>query len=164
MLTNFKKPIATIPSLAIPLNRDIHKNRSSTPQKGLVPLLCDLAGGTEPDFRQMLADQARQQHPDVKIETVTDFEISCYDTQPGQQVGLNGDYLTSARLDNLLSCYVGLRSLLDADSDTTVLLICNDHEEVGSVSAAGAQGPLLRSTLERLCGTGEPLTLALKHI
>jgi aspartyl aminopeptidase len=44
-----------------------------------------------------------------------------------------------------------------------VLLICNDHEEVGSVSAAGAQGPLLRSTLERLCGAGESLTRALSH-
>ncbi|HIE77030.1 MAG TPA: M18 family aminopeptidase, partial [Gammaproteobacteria bacterium] len=91
VLIDFEKPIATIPSLAIHLNRDIHKNRSINPQKELVPLLCDLAGETEPDFRQMLADQARQQHPDAKIEAVIDFEISCYDTQPGQQVGLNGD-------------------------------------------------------------------------
>ncbi|MDP6291409.1 MAG: M18 family aminopeptidase [Arenicellales bacterium] len=163
VLIDFEKPIATIPSLAIHLNRDIHKNRSINPQKELVPLLCDLAGETEPDFRQMLADQARRQHPDTRIEAVIDFEISCYDTQPGQQVGLNGDYLASARLDNLLSCYAGLRSLLDADCDTTVLLICNDHEEVGSVSTAGAQGPLLRSTLERLCGTGESLIRALSH-
>jgi aspartyl aminopeptidase len=31
-------------------------------------------------------------------------------------------------------------------------LVCNDHEEVGSLSAAGAQGPLLSSVLKRLAG------------
>jgi aspartyl aminopeptidase len=30
------------------------------------------------------------------------------------------------------------------------LLVCNDHEEVGSMSAAGAQGPMLAHVLERL--------------
>src|SRR5690606_20335135 len=31
------------------------------------------------------------------------------------------------------------------------MLVCNDHEEVGSSSAAGAHGPFLLSVLERLC-------------
>ena len=161
LLINFKKPIVTIPSLAIHLNRDIHKNRTINPQQELVPILCDLPDQSEAGFRELLLDQIHQKHPEANIQTVTDYELSCYDTQGTQQVGLRGDFLASARLDNLLSCYTGLRSLLDAQGEQTILLVCNDHEEVGSASAAGAQGPFLHTVLERLCGDGETMARVL---
>ncbi|MAK32875.1 MAG: M18 family aminopeptidase [Acidiferrobacter sp.] len=161
LLIDFKKPIVTIPSLAIHLNRDIHKNRTINPQQELVPILCDLPDQSEAGFRELLLDQIHQEHPEANIQAVTDYELSCYDTQGAQQVGLRGDFLASARLDNLLSCYTGLRSLLDAQGEQTILLVCNDHEEVGSASAAGAQGPFLHTVLERLCGDGETMARVL---
>ena len=161
LLIDFKKPIVTIPSLAIHLNRDIHKNRTINPQQELVPILCDLPDQSEAGFRELLLDQIHQEHPEANVQAVTDYELSCYDTQGAQQVGLRGDFLTSARLDNLLSCYTGLRSLLDAQGEQTILLVCNDHEEVGSASAAGAQGPFLHTVLERLCGDGETMARVL---
>jgi aspartyl aminopeptidase len=42
-----------------------------------------------------------------------------------------------------------------------VLLVCNDHEEVGSLSAAGAQGPLLESVLKRIAGDDQAAYAAL---
>jgi len=161
LLIDFKKPVVTIPSLAIHLNRDIHKNRTINPQQELVPILCDLPDQSEAGFRELLLDQIHQEHPEANIQAVTDYELSCYDTQGAQQVGLRGDFLASARLDNLLSCYTGLRSLLDAQGEQTILLVCNDHEEVGSASAAGAQGPFLHTVLERLCGDGETMARVL---
>ncbi len=161
LLIDFKKPIVTIPSLAIHLNRDIHKNRTINPQQELVPILCDLPDQSEAGFRELLLDQIHQEHPEANVQAVTDYELSCYDTQGAQQVGLRGDFLASARLDNLLSCYTGLRSLLDAQGEQTILLVCNDHEEVGSASAAGAQGPFLHTVLERLCGDGETMARVL---
>lgn len=161
LLIDFKKPIVTIPSLAIHLNRDIHKNRTINPQQELVPILCDLPDQSEVGFRESLLDQIHQEHPEANVQAVTDYELSCYDTQGAQQVGLRGDFLASARLDNLLSCYTGLRSLLDAQGEQTILLVCNDHEEVGSASAAGAQGPFLHTILERLCGDGETMARVL---
>jgi len=53
----------------------------------------------------------------------------------------------------LLSCFVGLQSLLHCDGAVSSLLVCNDHEEVGSLSTAGAQGPMLSSLLKRLAGS-----------
>ena len=41
---------------------------------------------------------------------------------------------------------------MDASADEPALLVCNDHEEVGSMSAEGAQGPFLSSVLDRWCG------------
>ena len=161
LLIDFKKPIVTIPSLAIHLNRDIHKNRTINPQQELVPILCDLPDQSEAGFRELLLDEIHQEHPEANVQAVTDYELSCYDTQGAQQVGLRGDFLASARLDNLLSCYTGLRSLLDAQGEQTILLVCNDHEEVGSASAAGAQGPFLHTVLERLCGDGEAMARVL---
>ena len=161
LLIDFKKPIVTIPSLAIHLNRDIHKNRTINPQQELVPILCDLTDQSEAGFRELLLDQIHQEHPEANVQTVTDYELSCYDTQGAQQVGLRGDFLASARLDNLLSCYTGLRSLLDAQGEQAILLVCNDHEEVGSASAAGAQGPFLHTVLERLCGDNETMARVL---
>ena len=161
LLIDFERPIVTIPSLAIHLNRDIHKNRTINPQQDVVPILCDLTDQSEPEFHGMLLDQVQQQHPESNVQAVTDYELSCYDTQGAQQVGIHGDYLASARLDNLLSCYAGLRSLLDAEGEQSILLVCNDHEEVGSASAAGAQGPFLHTVLERLCGDTETLARVL---
>jgi len=76
--------------------------------------------------------------------------LSFYDTQAPAVIGLHAEFIASARLDNLLSCHVGLQALLEAGGDTCNMLICSDHEEVGSTSAAGAQGPFLRSVLERI--------------
>ncbi len=71
---------------------------------------------------------------------VLDYELSFYDTQGAAVVGLNGDFLAGARLDNLLSCFAGMQALLNTESDETALLVCTDHEEVGSSSACGADG------------------------
>ncbi|HHO58916.1 MAG TPA: M18 family aminopeptidase, partial [Thiotrichales bacterium] len=48
-------------------------------------------------------------------------------------------------------CYTGLQALLGSKVAQNALLVCNDHEEVGSMSATGAQGPFLKTVLERIC-------------
>jgi aspartyl aminopeptidase len=88
---------------------------------------------------------------------VLDYELAFYDVQPPAVIGLHQDFIASARLDNLLSCYTGLMGLLDAGDTTNCMLVCNDHEEVGSVSTSGATGPFLKSILHRLCATPEEL-------
>lgn len=148
-LVDFRDPIAVIPSLAIHLDREVNAKRSINSQTDIVPLI---SIAEDMDFRALLATRLVGEHPDVAVDEVLDYEICCYDTQPAAIVGLEGDFIASARLDNLLSCFAGLKALLESDGGATRLLVCNDHEEVGSQSAAGAQGPLLRSVLERLAG------------
>lgn len=150
-LINFKKPLAVIPSLAIHLDRDVNQSRTVNPQLHLPPIVFQAVDDQKFDFRDLLRKQVLAEYPECDISRVLDYEISLYDTQPAAITGLNGDFISSARLDNLLSCYVGLNALLHDDEHVANLLICTDHEEVGSMSTSGAQGSLLESVLMRLC-------------
>ncbi|WP_286239371.1 M18 family aminopeptidase [Neptuniibacter halophilus] len=151
-LLNFQRPVAVIPSLAIHLDREANNSRAINAQTYLPVILGQ--GESKAEFRQILKQQLQAEGVE-DLDQVLDYEISLYDTQPPGLVGLNQEFLTSARLDNLLSCYMGLSSLLEADSEYATLLVCNDHEEVGSMSAAGAQGPMLKQVLERLMPDAE---------
>ncbi len=150
-LIDFKKAIATIASLAIHLDREVNQSRSINAQTHLPPIVLQLAEDETKDFRDLLLEQIKQQQPNCDVAKVLDYEISLYDTQTAAVIGLNDDFISSARLDNLLSCYVGLNALLKTEGIMPSLLICTDHEEVGSMSSSGAQGTLLESVLMRLC-------------
>jgi aspartyl aminopeptidase len=151
-LVNFKHPIASVPSLAIHLDRDVNNNRSINSQKDIVPLLLqlDTAQTLAPNFKSLLLAQLKSEFPHTDAAQVLDFEITLYDTQAPALIGLQQDFIASARLDNLLSCFVGLQAILNADENVSSLLICTDHEEVGSTSCCGAKGPMLQQFLERL--------------
>lgn len=150
-LVNFDKAVATIPSLAIHLDREANKDRTVNPQNHLPPIMMQLGDDDSIDFRKLVLQQIKKQSPDLDIAKVLDYEICLYDTQTAAITGLDGDFISSARLDNLLSCYIGLHALLNGDSTQSNLLVCSDHEEVGSVSTSGAQGSFLESVLLRLC-------------
>ena len=152
-LVDFQRPVAIIPSLAIHLDREANKERSINPQTDILPVLSQLSGDDTPDFRALLKSRLLEEHPGCRVDRVLDFELSFYDCQPAAVIGLHDEFIASARLDNLLSCYTGLQALLAADGSQSALLVCNDHEEVGSLSAAGAQGPFLSGVLKRLVST-----------
>lgn len=146
-LIDFEKAIAIIPSLAIHLDREANKGRTINAQTYLPPILSQAE--EKPDFRALLVEQLNKEGV-TDVAQVFDYELCFYDVQKAALVGLNDEFIASARLDNLLSCFIGLNALLNADTEQGALLVCNDHEEVGSMSAAGAQGPMLKQLLERV--------------
>ncbi len=146
-LIDFKRPVACIPSLAIHLDREANKGHSVNPQTDL-PVLLGQALGDDFNLRATLAKELRKDG--IEVDEVIDYELSFYDVQAPALVGLKQEFLAAARLDNLLSCYMGLTAMLAANTDQGMLLICNDHEEVGSQSAEGAQGAFLMSVLQRI--------------
>lgn len=151
-LVDWKKAIAVIPSLAIHLDREANDKRSINKQKHLPPVLMRVSD-EKTSLNDLLLEQLKEKS--IKAVRILDYELSFYDVQPPAIVGLNDDFISSARLDNLLSCYTGLMALIHDDNPQNTLLVCNDHEEVGSVSAAGAQGNFLESVLLRLAGNAE---------
>ncbi len=161
-LINFQQAIASIPSLAIHLNREANSGWAINAQTELPPILAQLQGETKKDFRALLAEQLQREHA-ISAADVLDYELCFYDSQPAALVGLNQDFIASARLDNLLSCYAGLQGLLNSNDQHTQVLVCTDHEEVGSNSACGADGPFLEQVLRRMLNTEEDFVRCIQH-
>jgi aspartyl aminopeptidase len=141
--------VAVVPSLAIHLDREANKQRSINPQKDVVPLVM-LGEADTFDFKAWLAERLAAQNSDYHGMRVMDYELSLYDTQRPALLGIDQSFIASARLDNLLSCYAGLSAMIDATDAEWSMLVATDHEEVGSASTVGAQGPMLMDALTAL--------------
>ncbi|MYL23824.1 M18 family aminopeptidase [Halomonas alkaliantarctica] len=146
VLLNVDQPVAMVPSLAIHLDRDANNGRAINAQTQMAPVLMQ---SDSAELTPLLTTWLREQHGLTDVDVV-DFELSFYDLQPPSLIGVNQELVASARLDNLLSCFMGLEALLACDGEQGALFVANDHEEVGSASACGAQGPFLGDVLKRI--------------
>ena len=85
----------------------------------------------EPMLVQLLAS-----HLGVREQNIVDFELNLFDVQPASLGGARSEFLHSARLDNLASCFLSLRGLIDhvknggleEDADISMIAMF-DHEE-----------------------------------
>jgi len=146
VLIDAKKSIAIIPSLAIHLDDKANKERTVNKQTDVCPILTT---NEDFEFDEFLKWQLSKQDI-LDVKELYASELSFYDTQKASYVGLSDDFIASARLDNLLSCYVGMLSICSVETDKPMLFIASDHEEVGSESTSGAGGSFLENTLKRM--------------
>lgn len=146
---DFKRPIAIIPSLAIHLDRNANKDHTVEKQKQLYPMLCTVQDKAL-SFDEILFERIKKEHPGLVVKKILDFDLFCYDTQTAALTGLNNDFITAGRLDNLVSCFVSMQSLLQDNTADNCLSLCSNHEEIGSASVAGAHGTFLPSILRRI--------------
>lgn len=144
-LFDYREPIGVIPSLAIHLDRDANGGRKINPHDELVMVIGRADGAREFDLKGWLASEM-----DRSVDEIAAFELCAYPVERASVCGLEGDFVMSARLDNLLSCFVAIEALVREDEADGIMVVLNDHEEVGSVSTSGADGPFLESVLRRV--------------
>ena len=143
-LVDFERPVGIIPNLAIHLDRDANKGRKINPQDELPLIISRAEKDAEMDFSEIIARELGRSAADISA-----FEICAYPIEESQVIGLEGEFLASARLDNLLSCFIVSEALIQNDAAEGTMIVLNDHEEIGSVSTGGADGPFLESILRR---------------
>ncbi|MDR1387284.1 MAG: M18 family aminopeptidase [Propionibacteriaceae bacterium] len=141
-------PWLRIPQLAVHLDRSVNEQLHLDKQAHMTPVY-GLDGPDAPDLMSALAAEAG-----CAVDDIAGHDLFAYDPQPGQVIGLSGELFASGRLDNLSSVQAGLTALLGAErpAGQIAILACFDHEEVGSASRSGAQGPFLEQVLRRLAG------------
>lgn len=148
-LIDFKKAVAFIPSLAIHLDANANENKSINKQTDMSPVV-----SLHPDFdineeiKKMIGD-------DVDILS---YDLSLYDVNKTAYVGFYDEFITGARLDNLLSCYAGTQAICHGQKP--MMLVCSNHEEVGSVSAYGADGSFMTDVMHRIYGDAQTRIMA----
>lgn len=129
--------VVTVPSLAIHMNRGVNEGTPINIQTDLQPL----AGTGAQDVIASLTDK----RPLAYDLYLTSGEKAFY-------CGVNGEFISSPRVDNLTSVYSSLEALI-ACKDGGISVCCAfDNEEVGSLTLQGAGGDFLYRTLSRIEG------------
>lgn len=144
---DLKAPILTIPNLAIHMNREANKGHEWNPQTELLPLLGMKTGKDGDDsFIKFLAKKLK-----VKEEEILDFDLYIYNAEDALFQGMNEEFISAPRLDNLTSCYALLEGLCEAGiPDGISAIALYDNEEVGSLTARGADSRTLPMVLENI--------------
>lgn len=146
-LVKIDKPVLMLPNLCIHFRRDVNENCSYNKQTDIIPLLGrEQAGVDKNDYLPNLLAKEMQ----IDKEAILDYELHLYEYQKGIFTGENEEFLSSSRIDNLSMVYTGLSGCIASDSDTNKIVIAFDNEEVGSVSAQGANSSFLTNVLKRI--------------
>lgn len=121
----------------------------------------------EPILLQMLAAEL-----DVDSSNIIDFELNLFDVQKASLGGVYSEFVHSARLDNLASCFMMVEGLveysskegaLESDEDISLVALF-DHEEIGSESATGAGSPIMGEAVKRICSAFEDKDDSHNHV
>jgi len=139
-LLRVDRPIARVPQLAIHLDRDVNDRGLVLHRQEHLPPVLGLTGEDAPSGLRALCARELGVDPDALLS----FDLMLHDLTPPAVGGLSGEFLFSARLDNL----VAAEQVREGAPAPVIALF--DHEEVGSNSATGAGAPLLPMLLERL--------------
>ena len=149
-LVNIDKPLVTIPSVAIHLNRGVNDNCKFNPSVDLLPLLT--YGEDKDAFWQLVADSAG-----VPRESIISHDLYLYVAKEGTAIGLDGELVVAPRLDDLACVSSSIEAfILAPESDKAVSVFAMfDNEEVGSLSRQGADSTFLDDTLRCIAGNDE---------
>ena len=161
-LVDFQKPLVTIPSLAIHMDRDVNKDGALNAQKDMLPLAALLGKDAEEDFFLAWLAEACETERDA----ILSYDLGAYPCEAGCTFGLHDEFISSPRLDNLTSVLACLKGIEEAHPTQGIRLIALfDNEEVGSRTKQGAGSTVLHGVLRRiyedLAGESDALDRAL---
>ena len=147
------KPVATIPSLAIHMNRTVNEKAVFNKQKEMLPLLLMRGVGTEYEEDKTLLNGLLAEEIGCESRDILSYELTVYNTDSVETVGFDAEFISAPRLDNLTSCYACLQGILRAKEQHATgirMAFLFDHEEVGSRTKQGGASMLLPNVVRRV--------------
>ena len=130
------------------MNREVNEGYKINRQKDTLPLL-SLVNETLEKGNYLVELLAKELY--CEKEDILDFELYPYEYEKGCLMGLNEEFISSGRLDDLSMVHAGIKALMDAEvSKATNVMVCFDNEEVGSATKQGGDSDFLKTILERI--------------
>ncbi|WP_367130138.1 MULTISPECIES: M18 family aminopeptidase [Streptomyces] len=147
-LVNVDRPLLRVPQLAIHLDRGVNQDGLKLDKQKHMTPIWGLGEPREGDLIRFVAQEIN-----VPAEEITGWDLMVHSVEPPAYLGRDQELLAGPRMDNLLSVHAGTAALTAAVASEGLpsipVLAAFDHEENGSQSDTGAEGPLLGNVLER---------------
>lgn len=139
-----------IPNIAIHLNREVNRGVELNPQSDTLPLFssADSSKGLDDLTSEALS---------IKKEQILGSDLFLYCQDKGMTVGINDEYFTSPRIDNLECAYGTLIAFINSKAtDASINVYASfNHEEVGSSSNHGANSTFLIDVISQIIANCE---------
>lgn len=146
VMVDFKKPLMIIPNLAIHLNREVNKGVEINKQKDVLPLLGMSEEKMHNYFTALLAEQLQ-----VPEEDILDYDLFIYNLDKANLIGMNEEFISSPRLDDLSSAFALLQGIISEVCDKDIHMVClYDNEEIGNRTKQGSASQFTTMLLEKL--------------
>lgn len=143
-LVNVDRDLLIIPNLAIHMDRTVNDGKAINPQSDMLPLFGDLS--RKDKFMDVVAEAAA-----VAKEDIIAKDLYLYVRQSAGFVGLDEEFITGPKLDDLQCAYTSMEGFLAAEKSASVaVLAVFDNEEVGSGTKQGALSTMMADTLKRM--------------
>lgn len=147
-LVNFERPLLSISHLAIHFNRQVNEGNKLSKQKDMLPIIAKVTEELEADnlLMRLIADKLG-----VDKDSVLDFDLLVYNTDKTCTFGLNDEFISAGRLDDLSMVHAALSAIIDVkDIEATCVAAIFDNEETGSGTKQGAGSPVLSNVIQRM--------------
>ncbi len=147
-LLRIDRPVLVIPHLAIHFNRAVNDGNPLSKQKDMLPLLARVTECVEKDnlLLGLIASELG-----VPMSDILDFDLMLYDCEPPCLVGLNNEFISAGRIDDLSMAHAAITAVIEGtDSVSTRIAAVFDNEETGSGTKQGAASPVLANILRRI--------------
>ena len=142
------RPLMCISHLAIHFNRAVNEGNPLSKQKDMLPILAKVNRDFEwqNTLLNLVADELQ-----VETMDILDFDLMLYDVNKASLFGLNNEFISSGRLDDLSMVHAAITAITEAkDKNATLVAAIFDNEETGSGTKQGAHSPVLGNMLLRL--------------
>ncbi|MDH6441403.1 aspartyl aminopeptidase [Streptomyces sp. SAI-144] len=148
-LVNVDRPLLRVPQLAIHLDRAVSaEGLKLDKQRHLQPIW-----GLGDDVREGDLIAFLEEELGLGAGEVTGWDLMTHSVEAPAYLGRDKELVAGPRMDNLLSVHAGVAALTAVAGGSKLpyipVLAAFDHEENGSQSDTGADGPLLGGVLER---------------